>query len=101
MEELEIPLWAGTVALLLNAFKGYLPTVTKLSFDKAGIRECNNKCDQLSKEIVDLKTENQLTNKKYDDVNKKYYILLGSMSVIKSKLTDLGFDDITMLTTKN
>lgn len=98
MEELEIPLWAGTVALLLNAFKGYLPTITKLSADKNGIVECNNKCDSLTKQIIELKEEYQLVIEKYEEVNKKYYILLGSVSVIKTKMADLGFDDITMLT---
>ena len=98
MEGLELPIWAATIAFLLNAFKGYLPTIKKISSDKSGIKTCTTKCEELTKEVLKLQRECQLVNEKYEEVNKKYYLLLGSVSVIKTKLTDLGFDDITMLT---
>ena len=98
MEDLGLPIWVLAAAFLLNAFKGYLPTVAKLSSDSGRIKACNNKCDELSKEILSLKKDCLLAAEKYDDVNRKYYLLLGSMSVIKTKLMDLGFDDITMVT---
>ena len=98
MEGIELPLWAVAIGFLLNAFKGYLPTVKALISDKNGIKDCKNKCDELSKEILDLKEECLSVSEKYEKVNNNYYILLGSMSVIKTKMSDLGFDDITMLT---
>lgn len=98
METLELPIWVLAIGFLLNAFKNYLPTVKALITDKKGIKACNNRCEELSKEIVTLKEECISISEKYEKVNKTYLMLLGAVSVIKTKMGEQGFDDITMLT---
>jgi len=101
MEELGLPIWVLAAAFLLNAFKGYLPSIVAMKNDKLGIAACNNKCDELAKQLEELKTECILVNEKYHEVNSKYYMLLGSMSVIKTKLKEIGFDDVTNIIGNN
>jgi hypothetical protein len=94
MDQLQLPIWVLASAFLLNVFKGYLPTLKQYHSDRIGIKACNNRCDELEKKLTKLKIE-------YEEVNKKYYMLLGSMSIIKTKIKELGFDDITMLNEDN
>lgn len=96
-----MPIWFLIAVGLLNAFKGYLPTISKLSSDKSSVRDCNNKCDELSKQLSLIKDDFEVLNINYEEVNRKYYMLLGSMSVIKSKLKEMGFDDITEMDGKD
>ena len=92
-----LPIWVLAVAFLLNAFKGYLPMITQNNTEKNGVAECKNRCLELSKQLIELKKECEEVNIKYDDISKKYYLLLGSVSVIKTRLKEMGFDDITLL----
>ena len=78
-----------------------VPAITKFTSDRSGFKECDKKCNELSLLVEELKEECREVNEKYKEVNDKYFMLLGSMSVIKTKLQGLGFDDITTLTKSN
>lgn len=82
-EAVALPLWVTAALLFLNAIKGYLPYV----IDLTGIKKCQEDCKQLKGKIEKLQ-------KDYDEVNRKYLILTGSLVVIRTKLKELGYDDI-------
>jgi hypothetical protein len=95
LTEVGLPIWVLAAAFLLNAFKGYLPTISKNITEKNDVASCKRKCKQLSNEIIALNKKCQSVDNRFDEMSKKYYLLLGSVSIIKTRLKELGFDDIT------
>jgi hypothetical protein len=100
-----------TIQMILTAAAGVISALfgkegwnylMKKNENETGLKQCEAKCKILFSKIEKLENECNTMKNQHEILSKKYYELSGAAKIVRSKLKELGFEDITkMLDNKN